>query len=182
MKEVKELTTMSAIKAYSDPFRMIILKTYYKFSRPATVKQIADDMSEVPAKVHYHVKKLLESDILRLVHTKEVNGILAKFYEPTAKCFEIKNANFRSSEIESLNSNVSHKDIAEVFDDHKKIVVDSLNSGSDQKTFIMSSELHLSSEEYKDLVAYIENLHNAKKRKSAKKTTYKFLTTLSASE
>jgi predicted ArsR family transcriptional regulator len=182
MKDVKVLTTMQAIKAYSDPFRMIILKTYYKFSRPATVKQISDEMNEVPAKVHYHVKKLLESDLLKLVHTKEINGILAKFYEPTAKYFEIEHDNFRSAEMESLNANVSHKDVVEVFDDHKKIVVDSLMAGNEEKTFIMSSELYLNNEEYKDLVEYIENLHTAKKRKSAKKQVYKFLTTLSEAE
>ncbi len=40
-------------------------------------------MGEVPAKVHYHVKKLESAGILKLQHTKEINGIVAKFYQPT---------------------------------------------------------------------------------------------------
>ena len=80
---------MKEIKAFSDPYRMMIMKQYYKLARPATVKQIADEMGEVPAKVHYHVKKLESVGILKLKHTKEINGIIAKFYEPTAQTFKV---------------------------------------------------------------------------------------------
>ena len=45
---------------------MMIMKQYYKLGKPATVKQIADEMNEVPAKVHYHVKKLESVGILKL--------------------------------------------------------------------------------------------------------------------
>ncbi len=48
-------------------------------------------MGEVPAKVHYHVKKLESAGILKLQHTKEINGIVAKFYQPTARSFKIEN-------------------------------------------------------------------------------------------
>lgn len=57
--------------------------------KPATVKQIADKLGEVPANIHYHVKKLEKSNIVSLDHTEEIRGIIAKYYKPTAERFEI---------------------------------------------------------------------------------------------
>lgn len=91
MKNVKVLTTLDEIKSFTDPYRIIIMKHYFRLGKPATVKQIADEMGDVPAKVHYHVKKLEAAGILRLNHTKEINGIVAKYYEPTAKTYKIEN-------------------------------------------------------------------------------------------
>lgn len=56
----------------------------------ATVKQIADKLGEVPANIHYHVKKLEKFDVVRLHHTEEIRGIVAKYYKPTAERFEIQ--------------------------------------------------------------------------------------------
>lgn len=97
LQEIKSLTNAEQIKAYSDPYRIKILKEFYKLKRPATVKEIADIMEEVPAKVYYHVKKLEKSEILVLNHTKEINGIVAKFYEPTAKAYNIADEELANS-------------------------------------------------------------------------------------
>lgn len=91
MKNVKVLTTMEEVRSFTDPYRIVIMKQYLKMNRPATVKQIADEMGDVPAKVHYHVKKMIAAGLLKLDHTKEINGILAKYYEPTARTFQIEN-------------------------------------------------------------------------------------------
>jgi Predicted transcriptional regulators len=99
MEETKELNTVEEIKVLSDPFRYKILNCFYKVGVPSTVKQIADNLGEVPAKVHYHVKKMEKTGILILTHTKEVNGIVAKYYEPTAKRFEIKDQAYYDSMI-----------------------------------------------------------------------------------
>lgn len=90
MKEFITLKTMKEIKIISHPMRMKILKQYYGFSKPATVKQIADHMHEVPANIHYHVKKLVEIGVLELDHTEVVNGIVAKYYLPTAQTIKIE--------------------------------------------------------------------------------------------
>ena len=88
--EMKELTTLEEIKIYSDPYRLQILNTFFKLDRPATVKEIADEMGEVPAKVHYHVKKLERIGLLSMVATKEINGIVAKYYEAFSGMIQIK--------------------------------------------------------------------------------------------
>lgn len=91
MKEQIILSTVDEIKAYSDPYRMQILNCLYDIAEPATVKQIADIMGEVPAKVHYHVKKLEKHGLLLLVKTEVINGIVAKYYEPASKNINIEN-------------------------------------------------------------------------------------------
>lgn len=51
--------------------------------QPMTVKEIADAMGEVPAKVYYHVKKLEGIGVLYIKYTKLINGIVAKYYDFT---------------------------------------------------------------------------------------------------
>ncbi|MGO4729748.1 ArsR/SmtB family transcription factor [Paenibacillus sp. 2KB_22] len=80
--EHKVLSTIEEIKIYSDPYRIQIMNMFNRQGRPSTVKEIADQMGEVPAKVHYHVKKLEKIGLLTIVSTREINGIIAKYYEP----------------------------------------------------------------------------------------------------
>lgn len=90
MKETMTLTTIEEIKTYSDPYRLRII-TFLRNSREeATVKEIADYLGEVPAKIHYHIKKLERAGIIELVRTKEVKGIIAKYYYLTANNYLIE--------------------------------------------------------------------------------------------
>ncbi|MGL5244429.1 MAG: ArsR/SmtB family transcription factor, partial [Sarcina sp.] len=85
MRDVVSLTTLEQIKAYSDPYRLKIITFLRNNREAATVKEIADFFGEVPAKVHYHIKKLEKAGILELVRTKEIKGIIAKYYYLTAE-------------------------------------------------------------------------------------------------
>lgn len=178
MKALKKLTDMKAIKAYSDPFKMIILKTYFKLGRPATVKQIADDMGEVPAKVHYHVKKLVEAEILKLDHTKEINGILAKFYLPTAQRFEVHHEKFNPEDAIRLDTHASHHNVLDVFDEHRNTVLETIDKASNHDHFVLSGELYLTQDEYQEMVEMLEKYHMSNKRKNSKKKCYKILTSV----
>ena len=90
MKEVMKLVGIEQIKAYSDPYRLRIISFLRNTKEAATVKEIADYLGEVPAKVHYHIKKLERVGILELVRTKEIKGIIAKYYYLTAENFVIE--------------------------------------------------------------------------------------------
>ena len=90
MNSVMNLTTLEQIKAYSDPYRLKIITYLRNNQESATVKEIADFFGEVPAKVHYHIKKLEKAGILELVKTKEIKGIIAKYYYLTAESFNIE--------------------------------------------------------------------------------------------
>lgn len=89
MKEVRNIQSDEEIKIFSDPYRMRIINAYIKAGGPLTVKGVADLMGEVPAKVHYHVKKLISIDILKLDHTEVINGITAKYYALTTESFRV---------------------------------------------------------------------------------------------
>lgn len=161
MKEKKILTTLEEIKAISEPFKYKILMTFYKMEQPATVKQIADAIDEVPANVHYHVKKMEKAGILELVYTKEIKGIIAKFYQPTSETFEIK----YSSELTEPNINLmlaeGQQILAQVYDDSKNIFIKQLAYGS--KTvekangIISMDDLYLTDDEALEFGKYVKD-------------------------
>ncbi len=59
MAKVRKISSDEEIKIFSDPYRMKIINAYIKAGKALTVKGVADLMGEVPAKVHYHVKKII---------------------------------------------------------------------------------------------------------------------------
>jgi len=164
MKDFITLKTMKEIKVISHPLRMKILKTYYGFSVPATVKQIADHMGEVAANIHYHVKKLIEIGVLELDHTEVVNGIVAKFYKPTAHTIKIEDD-------DSVDrSKISEYDVlvANFFDENKKSFLKILETDSTEvkEVPLVSTTLHLTPEDYADLVDYLKNISARYKKPS----------------
>lgn len=164
------LTTLDEIKAFSDPYRVQILRCLKHFGEPATVKQIADEMGEVPAKVHYHVKKLEKVGILELVYTKEINGIIAKYYNLTAKTFTIKNSDYESPTFK-LFLDKTQTLIANVFDDAKRIFLNQVKSSKPDKSeiqsedsFITSTYAYLTEAQYADFQKYIKELSEENKK------------------
>lgn len=179
MKERIVLTDLKAIKAYSDPYKVMILQTYYKLHRPATVKQVADTMGEVPAKVHYHVKRMEETGILRLCHTREVNGITAKFYQPSAKQFDVSNEALQIPIHRPLDCQIHDHSLCQIFDNHKQHCLTATQMPTAHDPFVLSTELYLSQQEYKELVDYMQRLHHKCQRKNGKKKQFKLLTSIS---
>jgi hypothetical protein len=137
--------------------RMKILKQYYGFSKPATVKQIADHMKEVPANIHYHVKKLVEIAVLELDHTEVVNGIVAKYYLPTAQTIKIED-----DESSLKPGSISEYDvlISNFFDENKKSFLDQTtkDSSKSKELALISKTLYLSDKEYDDFVDYFKEI------------------------
>jgi len=88
MKDVLVLDDLEKIKAISQSYRLKILKCF-EGEKPATVKQIAEKMNEPHAKVNYHIKVLYQAGILQLVGEKVKQGIVEKYYLPSAKTFLI---------------------------------------------------------------------------------------------
>lgn len=88
-EKTRIIKTDEEVKIFTDPFRLRILSIIQGNDEPMTVKQIADRMEVSPAKVHYHVKKLLKVNILELSYTKNIKGIIAKYYTTTAQKFKL---------------------------------------------------------------------------------------------
>ncbi|OAB35845.1 hypothetical protein PMSD_12645 [Paenibacillus macquariensis subsp. defensor] len=112
------LKTLADIRIYSDPYRMDIMNEFQKLDRPATVKEIADIMGEVPAKVYYHAKKLISIGLLTLDHTEQINGITAKYYQAFQGIIAVKR-----SEIDAPIENVlseTQKLLVDIYDKSKQ--------------------------------------------------------------
>ncbi|WP_197205637.1 winged helix-turn-helix domain-containing protein [Cytobacillus firmus] len=78
-------------KILLDPKRKKILKAATDV--PLTVSQIAKKLNEKPSRLYYHVKKLEEIDMLKLVETRQQGNLLEKYYQSnlSSRSFEIEN-------------------------------------------------------------------------------------------
>lgn len=177
MEKEKVLTTLDQIKAYSDPYRIEILFSFKKFDRPATCKEIADSMGEVPAKVHYHIKKMEKAGVLNLVYTKNINGIVAKYYEPAAENFEIKGRLKEKDSINSILGNAYADMINEIFNkaktDFLNIVKKNSENGQKGKGVLQYSDVCLTDDEAEELHKYIDKI--IKEREHGKNKNYRVL-------
>jgi DNA-binding transcriptional ArsR family regulator len=186
VKEKIMLSTLEEIKAFTDPFRYKILMCFYRKKQPATVKEIAVALDEVPANVHYHVKKLEKVGILKLVYTKEINGIIAKYYEPTAENFEINCANEIAESSKQLRFAVSKQFLAQIYDESKNIFIEHIDESKNifiehideqsetrnkKKGTISMDDLYLTRDEAKEFEKYIADFmikHDSKARNTEK--------------
>ncbi|MGM1045152.1 MAG: ArsR/SmtB family transcription factor [Bacillota bacterium] len=146
--ETKVLTTLEEIKIYSDPYRLQILNAFYKLDRAATVKEVADELGEVPAKVHYHVKKLEKIGLVQIVSTKEINGIVAKYYLPFSGTIEIKrkDTNNEPSANEMMRSE-TYKLLSGLYEQNKERFFKQLKSTDKPFANMTNDTLYMSDEE-----------------------------------
>lgn len=174
MLDKKSLTTLEEVKAFSDPYRLQIIGCYKNIGKPATVKQIADTLKEVPANIYYHVKKLEKFGILKLSYTEEIKGIVAKYYELTAHKFSIEYSNMKDVSDELINSE-SKKMIINIYEDSKNQVLDILekennNLEKNEMTGQLYLEnVYLTKKDALELCEYISNLCEKNKGKSKEK-------------
>lgn len=173
MEKRKTLSTVEEIKAYNDHYRMEILFTIEKLGRPATCKEIADIMKEVPSKVHYHIKKMEKAEILEMVQTKEINGIIAKYYLPTAEEFNITNK-YMDKASKSIMDNETDKLIERIFDNAKNGFIGTVQKLRGDKCTeegnIHHGDLYLTEDQAKDLKEYVSKI--MKDNKNDKNSNY----------
>ena len=82
------ITDLETLKVISDPLRMQILE-HVGFASDAgmliTVKQLSDSLGVPPTKLYYHVNLLEKHDLIRVVETRVVSGIIEKHYQIRAR-------------------------------------------------------------------------------------------------
>jgi len=184
VEKEKVLTTLDQIRVYSDPYRIEILFSFKKFDRPATCKEIADSMGEVPAKIYYHIKKMEKAGILKLVYTKNINGIIAKYYEPTAENFVIKGEFKGKDSVNTMLGETYLNTLNQIFDkaksDFLKIIQKSAENHHKGKGVVQYSDLFLTDDEAKELHEYIDKI--IKERENEKNKNYRVFFSMIKSE
>jgi DNA-binding transcriptional ArsR family regulator len=89
MKEVFLVTDPEALKSLAIPERVKIIELFEDLE-PRTAKQIATELGENAARLHYHVKELVRVGLLEQVDTRVKGSIVEKYYQPVAKVIEVK--------------------------------------------------------------------------------------------
>jgi len=168
MEERKVLSTVEEIKAVSDPYRYKILNCFHSVGVPSTVKQIADRMGEVPAKVYYHVKKMEAAGILCLHHTQEVNGIVAKYYELAAATFDIRHED--GSDSSGLFLSEAQQMVSQMYTSSRDLIIETIskNKGNREKidATLSTQEIYITRDQAKELANFIVKFSDENREKN----------------
>ena len=79
MKEII-LDTPEKNKIYMNPQRQRLIRLMQVSGEAMTPKQLSNELGISPSAATAHIKKLESLGVLRLDHTKKINGITAKYY------------------------------------------------------------------------------------------------------
>lgn len=79
----RELTTIEQVKAVAEPLRESIVDLLLE--RAATVSELAVALGRPKGTVAYHVKVLVEADIVKVVRSRKVRAVTEHFYGRTAR-------------------------------------------------------------------------------------------------
>ncbi|MGG4128046.1 winged helix-turn-helix domain-containing protein [Paenibacillus illinoisensis] len=178
----KVLSTIEEIKIYSDPYRIQILNMFNKQGRPSTVKEIADKLGEVPAKVHYHVKKLEKIGLLTIVSTREINGIIAKYYEPFQGEIHLRHENEDHSPLKQVFLSETLKLFNGMYEQSRQMFMKQAEHGENMFGQISDMTLYASREEveklYKDIIKMCEPYKKRNEQKEDQEV-FQLFTTMS---
>ena len=164
MKEFYEVTDPEALKSLAIPERVKILELFEDLE-PRTAKQIATELGENAARLHYHVKELVRVGLLEQVDTRVKGSIVEKYYEPVAKVIQVKlqvmieeNAH-QLSEVMFTPFRTTEKDLLRTL--NRFVASDHDVRKEYKNTFAFNTtEMYLSQEERNELVAELNTLIN----------------------
>ena len=120
IKDIQYITDIEKLKVISDPLRISILTTLGTEKKNS--KQLAKLLKMNRTIIHYHLNILEENNFIEVVDTDSINGIIQKYYLPTAQAFvpspSIFNDLFNNT---SINFNVKKEDVKDFWDEVKKL-------------------------------------------------------------
>ena len=120
IKDIQYITDIERLKVISDPLRISILTTLGTEKKNS--KELAKLLKINRTKIHYHLNILEENNFIEVVDTDSINGIIQKYYLPTAQAFvpspSIFNDLFNNT---SVNFNINREDIIEFWNEVKKL-------------------------------------------------------------
>ena len=120
IKDIQYITDIEKLKVISDPLRISILTTLGTEKKNS--KELAKLLKINRTKIHYHLNILEENNFIEVVDTDTINGIIQKYYLPTAQAFvpspSIFNDLFNNT---SVNFSVKKEDVKDFWDEVKKL-------------------------------------------------------------
>jgi DNA-binding transcriptional ArsR family regulator len=152
MKENISISDSETLKVIAHPMRLQVLKT---FKNPRTVKEVAEILDIAQTKLYYHVNMMEKHNLIEVVDTDIVSGIIEKKYRVTAARFTVEEALLSATE---ANSSQVDTLLGAVFDSAKEEIKKSLQADlmdlkedSDAtRGVIIHTSLNLTDEQVKD--------------------------------
>lgn len=172
--KVKVLKTIKEIRVFNDPYRKEILKTLSLLSRPATAKEVAVEMNESPSKINYHMGILLKYGFIDLHHTKNINGITAKYYNLAMDVVKVqmdnpKNKDTALSAVQEMISSTFDNERDNYIKHLDKYIKD--EEGNEREDhpeeyfdFINTKKIYMNAQEYQEFTAFMKNLSDKDKK------------------
>jgi DNA-binding transcriptional ArsR family regulator len=87
MQQELVLENADQVSALAHPLRVRIL--HLLFDEPHTNQQLAEQLGESPARLHFHVKELARNGLIELVEQRPKGGVLEKYYLAVARRFRL---------------------------------------------------------------------------------------------
>lgn len=78
---------LETLRVLADPMRLSIVDYLEK---PSTVKNIAKKIGKPPTKLYYHFNLLEKHELIRMVDTRVVAGIIEKQYQASARYYRVE--------------------------------------------------------------------------------------------
>lgn len=179
MEDRKVLTTLEEVKAISDPFRYKIIITLIDMNEPASVRQIADRMNEMPSKIYYHIKKLESVGIIQAVDNKQIKGNETKYYEPLARKFEIRCSKEIDEPYKIMHLALEQRMISNFYDNSKEVFLSSMNRDlQGAGGTIISKNIYLAEEDVDEIIYLIRSFLKNHKKEDYRKLNYNIFFTI----
>ncbi|MFM1655294.1 helix-turn-helix domain-containing protein [Brevibacillus sp. B_LB10_24] len=159
MKEFLYVSDPEALKSLAIPERVKILELFEDLE-PRTAKQIATELGENAARLHYHVKELLRVGLLEQVDTRIKGSIIEKYYQPVAKVIQVNLRVMIEENAQQLGDvmlspiRTTEKDLLRTINRFVASDVDVRKEYSDTFAFDVG-ELYLTKEERNQIIAEI---------------------------
>ncbi len=184
MSNIKIIKTEEEFKIFADPYRMKIMSTFGSNKNPMTVKMVADEMGEVPANVHYHVKKLLKIGLIELDHIEVINGINAKYYKKIVDDIILEISKDQPQEMMNMQMDLATNALLNTVDLFKDAVREraiKIKSAPEERKndgFLLVDDVYLSEEDYNEYYTLVKSFLDTKSTKGKGKSKYKTISGL----
>lgn len=170
----KKIADIELVKILMDPRRREIFDLIKNESK--TVTQIAEILGEKPSRLYYHVKKLEEAGLVKLVETKLQGNLVEKYYQaiPGFEQFELDQT------LLSEHSDTVMGQVMNLVQPGLKMLSDELKTGTDQYTKQVSLNISFSEMTGKEwLESHQKMIASMKDRKDSAESMSKELETTS---
>ncbi len=173
------LSTKKELEIYMNPVRQQLLRILELSKEPLTPKMISDKMGISASSVQHHIGKLMSLGLLELDHTRQINGITAKFYKSSYAMVQIgleyndqwtsqREVYLQEKVAQAYEGFISYK--RKVLDSGQEVRPDMVHQFGD----IITGVMHLTEEESKELFQMISRYLKAHDKPSEEKSPWEY--------